>query len=363
MVTSEEFLKKKAEAMDCNPLLSIVIPAFNAEQTLVRAVSSIVQDKSLQVEVVIVNDGSTDETKGLALALTKADRRVVILDQPNRGVSSARNAGMAQAKGAYIGFLDADDVVLQGALKGVLDTLAERTPDCLRVDYKGDSAKRSRLTLRPGTYSEVFEKDKLLGALMAGDLPGYSWLLVIRKEIVKLVAFREDIPYMEDLLFTFDVISLSQSLEIIDLPVVRYLANEFGATRNPKHFYRNLTATIAVEDVVYERLGSAQLSTSLRQTIASRRLSALGVLLVLASREASFNRDEFFSVSMRMRKSTGVLGLTALLPKAHLRRPWVVPVILVAAGRTSLAFWCTRAISAMHRAKSVVRTLTRKLVT
>jgi hypothetical protein len=99
-----------------NPLVSTIIPAYNAAGFLRRAVLSVLSQGIEDVEVLIVNDGSTDGTHDIAEELALNDERVWVVDQANAGVSAARNAGIAVARGEWLHFLDADDWMLEGGL-------------------------------------------------------------------------------------------------------------------------------------------------------------------------------------------------------------------------------------------------------
>lgn len=102
--------------------VSVIIPTFNNADTLPRACRSVLDQRGVDLELIIVDDGSTDRSGVLADALARADRRVHVIHQPNRGLSAARNAGIDAARGAHLAFLDADDVFRPGALRGMLDT-------------------------------------------------------------------------------------------------------------------------------------------------------------------------------------------------------------------------------------------------
>ncbi|MEM7629145.1 MAG: glycosyltransferase [Planctomycetota bacterium] len=92
------------------PRISVIIPAYNAERYVEDAVRSVLRQMGCgAVEVIVVNDGSTDETPA-ALRAFAGDPRVVVIDQPNAGISAARNTGIRRARGSFIGFLDADDL-------------------------------------------------------------------------------------------------------------------------------------------------------------------------------------------------------------------------------------------------------------
>src|ERR1700761_7775050 len=91
------------------PLVSVIIPVFNSERYLAETVSSVLNQTYKNIELILVDDGSEDGS--LALAHTFESEHVKIFHQPNNGASSARNKGLAQAKGEYIQYLDADDLL------------------------------------------------------------------------------------------------------------------------------------------------------------------------------------------------------------------------------------------------------------
>lgn len=114
------------------PLVSICIAAFNAEAYLGDAVSSVQAQEVEEIEIIIVNDGSTDKTLSVAQALANADPRIVVFDQENAGSCVARNAAFEYARGRYICTLDADDVWVEGKLQEQLAIL-EANPNSIVI--------------------------------------------------------------------------------------------------------------------------------------------------------------------------------------------------------------------------------------
>lgn len=92
------------------PDVSVIIPAWNAAATLVQTVQSAAGQSHSNIEILIVDDGSTDATRAIAESLGATDARISVLSQPNAGVAAARNAGLARARGAWAAWLDADDL-------------------------------------------------------------------------------------------------------------------------------------------------------------------------------------------------------------------------------------------------------------
>jgi glycosyltransferase involved in cell wall biosynthesis len=96
--------------MEKQPLTSVVIPAYNAELFLERTLRSALRQTHSNLEVIVVDDGSTDKTRAIAAAAATTDDRVRIISVPNGGVAKARNIGIAEANGEFVAFLDADDL-------------------------------------------------------------------------------------------------------------------------------------------------------------------------------------------------------------------------------------------------------------
>jgi glycosyltransferase involved in cell wall biosynthesis len=93
-----------------SPLVSVIIPAYNAEKTIARTLESVLSQTYKHIEVIVVNDGSTDRTEEIVEAFAQTDRRIRILHQPNLGATAARNCGIKSSKGEYIAPIDADDI-------------------------------------------------------------------------------------------------------------------------------------------------------------------------------------------------------------------------------------------------------------
>ena len=112
-----------------NNLISVIVPVYKAEDTLLRCVNSITVQTYRQLEIILVDDGSPDKCPEICDQLAKDDSRIVVIHQQNGGVSAARNAGMANAHGDYLGFVDSDDWVepemYERLLQGVLDQKAQ----------------------------------------------------------------------------------------------------------------------------------------------------------------------------------------------------------------------------------------------
>lgn len=120
------------------PVLSIIVPAYNAEKTLRRCIDSILDQGDAPIEVIVSNDGSTDHTWAIVQEYMEQDPRVRGITSANGGASSARNRAINLAKGQWIAFVDSDDYVERGFFKRCAEVLIKENPDILDYLYCGD---------------------------------------------------------------------------------------------------------------------------------------------------------------------------------------------------------------------------------
>jgi glycosyltransferase involved in cell wall biosynthesis len=111
-----------------SPLVSVIIPAYNAEKTIARTLESVLSQTYKHMEVLVINDGSTDRTAEIVESFPRNDRRIKILHQPNLGANAARNRGISCSKGEYIAFVDADDVWHEEKIQAQVECFQRSSP-------------------------------------------------------------------------------------------------------------------------------------------------------------------------------------------------------------------------------------------
>ena len=117
------------------PMVSVIVPVYNAEQTLRRCVSSILDQQYTDLELLLVNDGSTDASGEICDEFAARDARVTVLHQKNAGVSTARNHALEQAQGTYLQFLDSDDWITPDATRSLVRAAEAHRCDLVIADF------------------------------------------------------------------------------------------------------------------------------------------------------------------------------------------------------------------------------------
>ena len=117
--------------MEYNPKISIIVPMYNSESTIGKCIESILQQTLSELEVILVNDGSTDNTLDICKKYSKRDSRIVVVSQENKGLISARKRGVEISSADLIGFVDSDDWIEKECIEHMLELLLETNSDAV----------------------------------------------------------------------------------------------------------------------------------------------------------------------------------------------------------------------------------------
>lgn len=197
-------------------MISVIIPAYNCEGTLEKAVDSILVQTFRDFELIIVNDGSSDSTESVARRLASRDKRVKVITTENGGEGKARNRGIDEASGEYLCFVDSDDWVEPEFLEALFRQAEEGSLPCVGMSFNGDGIPLMH-DIPDNTYlvSERVADDLLMGPLTKGIL--YS---VCNKLFDAAVLREHDIRFFggfkvgEDLLFTLRYICCCRKVTV-----------------------------------------------------------------------------------------------------------------------------------------------------
>ena len=202
--------------MKIHARVSVIIPVFNAEKYLSQCIESVLSQTCYGLELILVNDGSTDQSEKIISDYINDDR-VIYIKQENKGVSAARNVGLSHASGEYIVFVDADDCLVPDSLyKRVAQ--AEKT-DLLISNYyrlKDASVKEKEEYINEEKNLSVVEALWSISPKSTIGYQGYLWNKVFRKEVIKKnsIQFDLSVAYGEDRLFIGQYITYCKRISL-----------------------------------------------------------------------------------------------------------------------------------------------------
>ena len=197
-------------------LLSIVVPVYNVEQYLEECVLSIVGQRYKRLQIILVDDGSTDGSLKIAKKLARADRRIMVVSKENNGLGSARNTGISHAKGRYLASVDSDDIVPKDAYLLMLESLNKTGSDFVVGSINRLTGKKRS---KPKWAQEVHAEDRL--HITLSEYPEvlhnvFAWNKVFVKDFwdKSLVSFPEGVLY-EDQELTAKAYNEAQAFDVL----------------------------------------------------------------------------------------------------------------------------------------------------
>ncbi len=208
------------------PLISVIIPVYNVEKYLHKCVDSVLAQTYTNLEIILVDDGSTDASGQICDEYVAKESRIKVIHKPNGGVSSARNAGLEIAQGQYIGFVDGDDYIELSMYQILLDSILQNHSEIARCEMYG--------------WQSIMKNEWCGSAPQAMELfyPYiYICLSLINRKIIKNIRFDETITLGEDMKFYFEIVSQAQHISYIPSSQYHYVINSQSATQqtfNPK---------------------------------------------------------------------------------------------------------------------------------
>ncbi|WP_139856285.1 glycosyltransferase family 2 protein [Aequorivita sinensis] len=199
------------------PKVSIILPCYNVEKYIAKSIQSILDQTYSNFEILVVIDGSPDNT--LAIAQSFTDKRIIIFDKPNGGLSDARNYGLERAKGEFIYFMDPDDWIEPNLLEDNLKIIEQKQLDFVVFGYFQDSLGYSENLISTMEYIpkvKAYYKDKeepKIDNYHVGLL-GYAWNKIYRKSFLKNNNFEfiKGVSLVEDILFNAPIYKASEAI-------------------------------------------------------------------------------------------------------------------------------------------------------
>lgn len=179
--------------------ISVVVPIYNVEKYLKECIESIINQTYKNLEIILVNDGSTDNSLLIAENFSKQDERIKLYSKPNGGLSDARNFGIDKATGDYIGFVDSDDKIFPEMFSVLHKLIKKNDADISMVDFVRSNEKIKNNFLDTKVYGkEVFDK------IMLDEICSHVWDKLFKKELFENIKFPVGMHF-EDLAILYKI--------------------------------------------------------------------------------------------------------------------------------------------------------------
>ena len=230
-----------------NDLISIIVPVYNIEKYLQKCIKSIINQTYKNIEIILVDDGSKDNSGKICDEFKQIDNRIKVIHKENGGLSDARNAGLKIAKGEYIGFVDSDDYIAQDMFETLYKLAKENNADISIVSFY-EIYNGKVIGVRDFKSLEEMDKIEAMKELLIDTkIQSYAWNKLFKKELFENIEFPTNKNF-EDIATTLLLFEKANKVMLLEDPKYYYVRrdNSIIGTRNYKTYKDYL-------DVIYDK--------------------------------------------------------------------------------------------------------------
>lgn len=285
--------------------ISIIIPAYNSEKTIEKCLNSIINQTYKNLEIIVIDDGSTDTTSSICKNYCQKDSRIQLIKKPNSGVSATRNLGITKCTGDYTTFIDSDDFIELNTIETLVLNLNEDL-DFIRYNFKVAGAnikpKDSLYELRNKKILVQEKFNELLSHFLTfnNSIPNYTPLLIIKTSLLKTLEFDTSLSMLEDADFYNKLFLKSKKALFLDEKMYNYYVNLQSVTHSEDYYIKNINSVLKANSLIIERCQKI-ISPELVQNINAAHLNVIGNFLFKIFKN---NKKEYFQTLTSLKNNS-----------------------------------------------------------
>lgn len=243
--------------------VSVIIPVYNVEDYLTKCLESVINQTYSNLEIILVDDGSTDSSRKICDEFALKDNRIQVIHKENGGLSSARNAALQISTGEYICFVDSDDFIAENLISESVAKLEETNSDVCMFSHFTTDGKSENMQYLP-LEKDVYEKEDIrkiiiplfIGQKSANENPllGFVWRQVFRRDVIGEQKFKSEREYYaEDVVFDLEFYLKANRMCVVDKPLYYYRYVETSlSNRYRKNLFEKLVNLLTFKRALVE---------------------------------------------------------------------------------------------------------------
>ena len=267
------------------PKISIIVPVYNAQKTIARCIESILNQDYKDFELLLIDDGSQDDSGSICDDYAKQDQRVRVIHKDNSGVSATRNLALKEVKGEYLQFLDADDWITPNATRLLLESMGQNDCDMVIADFY--RVIGGRLSHKGSMDTDgVLSREEFANNMMENPADfyyGVLWNKLYKKDIIERhhLCMNPKISWCEDFMFNLEYIRYCKNIYVLQVPIYYYVKTK-GSLVNQS---MTLSKTIRTKLMVFEYYNEFYKQVFTEEEYEKKRLQIYSYLMDVASDE------------------------------------------------------------------------------
>ncbi|MFL1683970.1 glycosyltransferase [Coprobacter secundus] len=250
--------------------LSVIIPVYNVEKYLPHCLESVLIQADNNIEVIAINDGSIDKSPEILDQYATQYPSLKIINQPNQGVSAARQKGITVAHGKYILFLDADDFLEASSLNILYKKAIEADADMVLMDYYTYNPDDQKKTYIQQTSIHQYSQASLLKQMFCAERAWAVWSYIAKKELHETIKYNlvSDLSIGEDAVYTTQIVLAAHKITSINKPLINYVSRPDSVTQQKNISDRQFSSYLKFPQRIYDLLYPSYLYPELKESIA-----------------------------------------------------------------------------------------------
>ncbi|MEG1942086.1 MAG: glycosyltransferase family 2 protein [Cetobacterium sp.] len=213
--------------------VSVIVPAYNVEKYIGRCLESLINQTLKEIEIIVINDGSTDSTGDIIDSYTKKDCRIKYIQQENKGSSEARNSGIKESNGKYIGYLDSDDYVEKNYYEDMFLYAEKNNLELVVSDFIKEVKEKQEIKQDLSLSDNIFISGKeYIENILKGNGYPNVWDKIALKSLYEKgkIKFEKDIFLGDDIVITIKLGYFAKKIGKLNRPYVHYVQHESQGT-------------------------------------------------------------------------------------------------------------------------------------
>ena len=268
-----------------SPKISIIVPIYNAQKTIERCIDSILNQDFSDFELILIDDGSKDNSGKICDTYAGKDQRVRVIHKENSGVSASRNLALREAKGEYLQFLDADDWITPNATRLLVESMETNDCDMVIADFYRVIGERLS---HKGSIDEdgVLSREEFANNMMENPADfyyGVLWNKLYKRSIIEKyqLCMNPKISWCEDFMFNLEYIRHCENIFVLQVPIYYYVKTKGSLVSQSM----SLTKTIKTKMMVFEYYNDFYKQVLTEEEYEKKRLQIYSYLTDMASDE------------------------------------------------------------------------------
>lgn len=229
-----------SKLVSSKPLISIIVPVYNVEKFLGKCIESIITQTYTNLEIILVDDGSQDESAKICDTYARLDHRIVVIHKENAGLGYARNSGLEVCNGNYIGFVDSDDWVMPNMFSELWMLCEETNADVAGCDYFMEEDKKNYFSESDNSSTTaVLDKSEFMPLVLLDKLSSHAWRYLYKRHLFEGIMYT-NAKSAEDMLFFPIIMNRAKKIALTDKPLYYYFAERpDNISNNPQGGFVN----------------------------------------------------------------------------------------------------------------------------